>query len=237
MKPVSFMTSRMSVNGTRGNEFHRFDPSPHFTFRFAGRRAAARASVTPIKASASRRVIGVSYPFEPNMRKLHRIVLAGTLCAAPAFAQTASCDMRDYKPLDGLKAETRNGALDLAWDGARGQQLRASFTIRNGQPTVVEVAARKNGGAWIVLGRDLAPEFEVTSGKRRLSEQQMAPLRKLGVQFTPEVVDREKWFAFWDAPLMIPGAPNTNMDLPRRPEEMRRAWASYHASSCTVKSD
>src|SRR5260370_744964 len=51
----------------------------------------------------------------------------------------------------------------------------------------------------------------------------MAPLRQLGVQFTPEVVDREKWNAFWDAPLMVPGAPKTNMDLPRKPEEIRRA--------------
>src|SRR5207244_1796807 len=80
-------------------------------------------------------------------------------------------------------------------------------------------------------------EFEVTSGKRRLSEQQMAPLRKLGVAFTPEVVDREKWFAFWDAPLMIPGSGNTSMDLPRKPEEIRRAWAKFHASTCSVKTD
>jgi len=62
--------------------------------------------------------------------------------------------------------------------------------------------------------KNLTPEFEVTSGKRRLSEQQMAPLRQLGIKFTPDVVDREKWFAFWDSPLMIPGSPNTNMDLP-----------------------
>src|ERR1035441_8211299 len=57
MKPVSFMTSRMSVNGTRGNEFHRLAPSAHRTFRLAGRRPAARASVVPRSASAVRRVI------------------------------------------------------------------------------------------------------------------------------------------------------------------------------------
>jgi hypothetical protein len=65
----------------------------------------------------------------------------------------------------------------------------------------------------------------------------MAPLRKLGVQFTPEVVDREKWNAFWDAPLMVPGLPNSSWDLPRKPEEIRRAWATYNASSCSVKTD
>src|SRR5450759_34457 len=57
MKPVSFMTSRMSVKGTRGNEFHRLAPSAHRTFLLAGRRPAARASVVPKRASAVRRVI------------------------------------------------------------------------------------------------------------------------------------------------------------------------------------
>src|ERR1017187_4807069 len=57
MKPVSFMTSRMSVNGTRGNEFHRLAPSAHRTFLLAGRRPAARASAVAKSANAVRRVI------------------------------------------------------------------------------------------------------------------------------------------------------------------------------------
>src|SRR5689334_4997864 len=36
---------------------------------------------------------------------------------------------------------------------------------------------------------------------------------------------------------MVPGAANTNMDLPRRAEEIRRAWAAYHSTGCTVKTD
>jgi hypothetical protein len=109
--------------------------------------------------------------------------------------------------------------------------------VRNGQPVVAEMAARKSGASWVVLGRNLSPEFEVTSGRRRLSEQQMAPLRALGVALTPEVVEREQWNAFWDAPLMIPGNPRTNLDLPRKPEEIRRAWATYHAKACRVRTD
>lgn len=163
-------------------------------------------------------------------------LLALGLLGGTATAQDFNCDLRNYKPLDGLKAEMRNGAIELAWQGARGQELRAAFTIRNGQPVVVELAASKGSG-WVNLGRNLSPEFEVTSGKRRLSEQQMAPLRQLGIQLTPEVVEREKWFAFWDAPLMVPGAPKTNLGLPRLPEEVRRAWASYHSTGCTVKTD
>jgi hypothetical protein len=166
-----------------------------------------------------------------------RVVAAALFVSGTLAAQSFTCDLSAYKAQDGLKADLRNGALELSWNGSPGQQLRASFTIRNGQPVVAELAAHKSGGNWIVLGRNLSPEFEVTSGKRRLSEQQMAPLRQLGIELTPAVVDREKWFAFWDAPLMVPGAPRTNLDLPRKPEEIRRAWATYRADACQVRSD
>ena len=165
-----------------------------------------------------------------------KFLLGCFVCAHAVLAQNANCDLHNYKPQEGLKAVANDGVLELAWDGRKGEQLRASFTIREGHPTVSELAARKNG-KWIILGRNLTPEFQVTTGNRRLSEQQMAPLRKLGVQFTPEVVDREKWNAFWDAPLMVPGLPNSSWDLPRKPEEIRRAWATYNASSCSVKTD
>lgn len=168
---------------------------------------------------------------------LRRIFFLALFFNALAASQNLDCDMHDYKPLEGLHAASRNGVLDVTWAGAHNDELRAAFTIRDQQPIITELAARKNGGEWITLGRNLAPEFEVTSGKRRLSEQQMAPLRKLGVELTPDVVNREKWFAFWDAPLMIPGAPKTNMDLPRKPDEIRRAHATYHAAHCSVKSD
>ena len=163
--------------------------------------------------------------------------LSAVILIAAAHAQSLNCDLKEYKPLEGLKAEMRSGALELTWAGARGQELRAGLTIRDGQPVVTELAARKTGGAWISLGRNLTPEYQVTTGVRRLSEQQMAPLRGLGIALTPEVVDREKWFAFWDAPLMVPGAPKTNLDLPRKPEEIRRDWATYHAGACAVKTD
>src|SRR5262249_58830709 len=108
----------------------------------------------------------------------------------------------------------------------------AAFTLRNGQPVISELGIRNT-----VLARNLSPEFEVTSGVRRLSEQQMAPLRALGIALTPEVIEREKWNAFWDAPLMVPGAPKTNLDLPRKPEEIRRTWATFQSTACSVKTD
>ena len=166
-----------------------------------------------------------------------RALLLAAIVAAIAAGRELNCDMSGYQPQDGLKAQMRGGALELTWLGERGEQLRASFTIRAGQPTVLELAARKNGGSWIILGQNLTPEFEVTSGVRRLSEQQMAPLRDLKIEFTPEVVEREKWNAFWDSPLVVPGRPGTNLGLPRKPEEIRKRWAKYNATSCQVKND
>ena len=128
-------------------------------------------------------------------------------------------------------------SCNLAWTGERGEMLRATFTVHDGRPTVTELAARKAAGPWIVLGRDLTPEYQVVTGKRRLSEQQMAPLRELGIAFTPDVVDREKWNAFWDAPLSVPGRAGTNLDLPRKPEEIRHDTATFHSDGCTVKTE
>jgi hypothetical protein len=167
---------------------------------------------------------------------MHRLLLAAIFCVV-ASAQQFACDLSAYKVQEGLKADMRNGGLQLVWDGAKGQELRADFVVRNGQPVVEELAAKKPGGRWIVLGSNLIPEFQVTSGRRRLSEQQMAPLRQLGIALTPEVVEREKWNAFWDSPLMVPGRPNTNLDLPRKPEEVRRAWASYNIEGCKVRTE
>ena len=157
--------------------------------------------------------------------RIDRIALLVMLCAGGAVAQEMNCDLTGYRAQDGLKADVRSGALEIAWDGERHEQLRARLAIHSGQPLIEELAARKASGNWIILGQNLTPEFEVTSGVRRLSQQQIEPLKDLNIQLTPEVVEREKWNAFWDAPLMVPGRPGTNMDLPRKPEEIRKAWA------------
>ncbi len=159
-------------------------------------------------------------------------LLASTLAAAPL-----SCDLSAYKEAPGLKAEMAGDALRLTWQGERGQELRAAFGIVNAQPVVRELAVRQQGGDWTVLGRDLAPEFHVTSGQRRISGQQLAPLRALKIELTPEVLEREKWKVFWDAPLEIPGATGTNPGLPRKPEEIRRSSATFSTSGCAVKTD
>jgi len=158
------------------------------------------------------------------------------LFAAGLFAQPLTCDLSEYKAAEGLKGEPTTAGFQLAWQGDAGQQLRAVFAIRDHEPVIAELAIQKNG-TWSVLARDLTPVFDVVSGRRRLSEQQMAPLRTLKIALTPDVVNREKWNAFWDAPLEIPGAVNGALDMPRTAAEIHRASASYHTGSCRVKTD
>jgi hypothetical protein len=167
--------------------------------------------------------------------RISRVLTLAAITISTGACQDLTCDLSGYKPQEGLTAQNRSGALEVVWQGERREQLRAQFAIRAGQPMVRELAARKSGGSWIVLGQNLTPEFEITSGVRRLSQQQIAPLKELKVELTPEVVEREKWNAFWDSPLMIPGRAGTNLDLPRKPEEVRKAWAKYQPAGCQVK--
>lgn len=54
---------------------------------------------------------------------------------------------------------------------------------------------------WAVLANDATPEFRIVTGLRRITNQQIKPLRQLGIEITPAVVEETKWEAFWDAPL------------------------------------
>src|SRR5262249_8587942 len=100
-------------------------------------------------------------------------------------------------------------SLTVSWQGERGQESRAQFYIVDGTPTIRELATRSNGGEWMVLGRELVPEFGVTTGGRRTGHG---------------LSHEHRWDVFWDAPL-------------NRPEEVRRFKASYHAEGCAVKTD
>ena len=107
---------------------------------------------------------------------------------------------------------------------------------------VRELAVRPHGGEWGTLGRNLRTDFHVTSGVRRVSHQQLNPLRNLGVEITQEVMDREKWYVFWDAPLLVPGlregdTTGMNPGLPRSPDEIREASATFETTACRIRTD
>ncbi|HKB10869.1 MAG TPA: hypothetical protein VKD69_09445 [Vicinamibacterales bacterium] len=164
------------------------------------------------------------------------------LLAATVSAEPLKCDLAQYKSAPGLTAAVQQDHLLVSWVGQNGTDLRATFAIAQGQPVIRELAVKKGGGEWTVLGENLAPEYRVTTGIRRMSEQQAEPLRGLGIEITPEVVEKNKWYAFWDSPLDVPGMrPNErtprDIGLPRKPEEIRRANASFASASCSVKTD
>ncbi len=168
-------------------------------------------------------------------------LIVAVLLAAAASADPLNCDLVGYTAQDGLTVSVEADILTLGWTGDARADLRMRLVIQNAQPMVRELAIRRRGGAWAVLGQDLSPEYHVTSGIRRLSYQQSQPLEATGVEITQDVIDREKWYVFWDAPLVIPGVTEgrnpLNWGVPRSPDEIRRMDAAFNTSSCGVKTD
>ena len=136
----------------------------------------------------------------------------------------AECNLSQYHPQEGLTVSPQGDSLGVAWAGDHGASLRMLLAIDSGVPTIRELAIR-SGTAWAVLGRNLIAEISTTSGRRRTGHG---------------LPEERRWDVYWDAPLAIPGVQTpygNNPDLPRKPGEIRRASATYHASSCEVKTD
>lgn len=167
--------------------------------------------------------------------KLFLLCAITSLCAGVAFAQTTGCDMTNYVAGKGVDVTSTGGHVMLTWSGESGAELRASFSLKNGQPVVDELAARATGGSWIRLADDVTPDFQVTTGKRRTSGGLVAMLKAAHMD-TPEEEERRKWNVFWDAPLVVPGT-NDPRDPPHTEAEIHRASVSYAASHCSVISD
>ena len=169
--------------------------------------------------------------------KIFAVALGLGLFAVAGVAQAVNCNMQDYKAVDGLQATAARDGVTLTWQGEGGQELRAQFGLRDGQPVVQELAARKAAGAWVVLGKDLTPEFQVTTGRRRMSKTEKDILVRLG-QDTPENEERYKWNVFWDAPLEVPGLDASHLVGPARTAaEIKRAGVRYKSDACSVKTD
>lgn len=155
------------------------------------------------------------------------------------------CDLSHYKAMEGLQAAVVSDALIVTWDGDKSEKLRLSLSIEGGTPTIRELAVQQ-GSAWNVLLSNATPDFRFVSGYRRMDKEQMEPLDDLKIPVTAAIIEKEKWNAFWDAPLMLPGTEPGGFGkppaegiagqpgLPRRPEEVHRGTAVYQADSCAV---
>ena len=187
-----------------------------------------------------------------NILKLNAWMAAWLIAygaAAPAaYAQT--CDLSEYKPVPGLTASADASALAVNWEGERNEEVRLRLAISGGKPIIEELAVRRKGGGWAVLATNLAPEYNVVSGVRRMTDQQLKPLETLGVKITPEILNQDRWEAFWDAPLNIPGNQVAHGDsqpplegiagqpgLPRKPEEVLRSGAEFQVRACAAKTN
>jgi hypothetical protein len=180
-------------------------------------------------------------------------VALALLTASMASADPLTCTMGDYRAAAGLTAAVSDDALVVTWDGDRDMELRLRFVLDRGTPTIRDLAVRKKSGAWTTLATNIVPEIRIVTGLRRATQQQTEPLEKLGIALTPDVINKIKWDAFWDAPLYIEGSgelPPTHQTaipamkgvanqpgLPRKPEEVQRAAGSFQTSGCEVKTN
>lgn len=160
----------------------------------------------------------------------------------------SSCDVDNYLPSSGIQlAHTASGPM-LSWIGTGNEQLQMQLAIVNGEPLIQSLQMRDDNATWRTVLTDARIEFDIVEGFRRISNQQLVPLRALGVELTQEVVDRYKWDVFWDAPLDLREDQGTGNPpplagvadqpgLPRSPDEIRRSDIRYNVSSCVVQSD
>jgi hypothetical protein len=180
--------------------------------------------------------------------KIAWVAFGAVVAVAPALQQQATalrCDLSTYRPAQGLTASVAQQLVSLAWRGDGDAELRARFGIVSGQPVIRDLGIQPFGGTWVTLADNLTPEYRVVTGVRRMSNQQADPLRAAGVELTPDVIAKNRWYAFWDAPLFIPPPPAPGakpaasrvLGPPRTPAEIRRAVATVNASSCRVVTD
>jgi hypothetical protein len=168
------------------------------------------------------------------------LVLMSFFVFTSSVSHAQVCTMSEYKASRGMSAAAINNGLTITWDGDKNQEIRVRLAINNGTPTIQELSVRHKGGSWGTLASNVTPEFSFVSGIRRIDRETKEGLEENGIkEITPEVYEKYKWDPFWDAPLNIPGSEDARqtLGLPRKPEEVKRGTATYHANGCDVKTD
>ncbi|SVA37347.1 uncharacterized protein METZ01_LOCUS90201 [marine metagenome] len=169
----------------------------------------------------------------------------------PVFAQSQEalqCQMENFQSASPIRVTQSELGIQLDWHGSDSQQLRLLIAVEAGEPVIKSLQLQAGDDQWTTLLTDSRFEYKIVEGLRRISNQQLNPLRELAVEFSDEVIERHKWDAFWDAPLDLRqqefrGNPPpmdgvaSQPGLPRSVSEVRRADISYNVKSCRVVAD
>ena len=95
--------------------------------------------------------------------------------------------------------------LTVSWNGQGTSQLRARFAIDGGTPTIRDLSVRRGGGEWAMLGQNLTPEYQVTTGSAAHVERPGERVLQSRHRHHAGRDRQVQWYAFWDAPLSVPG--------------------------------
>jgi hypothetical protein len=184
-----------------------------------------------------------------RLRALKLLSSGVAALALPAAAIAAPvCKVSAVTQASGIAAAPTGSGVELRWRGQGGDALVLNLAIDGAAP---KIAALSVNGAQVVSDAEIW--FDIKSGMRRITNQQLEPLRKLGVPITQEEVDEHKWDAFWDAPFNVASPnPRARMEisnqppaegilgqkgLPRTEDEIVSQPTRYALTACTVQSD
>ena len=187
----------------------------------------------------------------PAVRGAHanHLLVAGVRAhrctSSRAAAEPLRCDLSQLKPAPGLSASLSDNLLTVSWRGDGNHELRLRLTIVDARPLIRDLSVRKGTGAWAARRE---PRARIPRGHRRAPHDDAAggSLRAAGIEITEDVIDKNRWYAFWDAPLEIPsatppggrgGGANRALGGPRTASEIRRADATFSATSCRARTD
>ena len=180
-------------------------------------------------------------------------VLLVCVWSSPALAspvKTVSCNLDRYRAGGGIKAVSQDNQLELRWAGARAQQMALRLKLVGGEPVIDQLKVGES-----VVAEQARIEFHLVTGMRRISRQQILPLRELGVSIDEKELDEHKWDAFWDSPLDLRAPPQgsagrqlssnqppvegigSQPGLPRKSSEIARTQARYAVDHCAVTSN
>ncbi len=189
-----------------------------------------------------------------QVNSIHHLTILISLLAFPCLvtAQTETTfDLSGYDDQSGFRVYQSDQVLDIRWNGGDQDDLAMQFSIAEGAPVIRRWSIRSGKGDEQIVAMNVRPQLRIVSGVRRITQQQTEPLEEMGRAITNDVIDRHKWDAFWDAPLVtgdrsintrkssIPAAKSfaNHPGMPRKESEVLRAPTRWHCDRCIVESN